>query len=325
MVQGMTAQRPRAAEAPGEAEARWPTPHELRAFVRLAETLHFGRTARMLGLAQSSLSEAIRRLEAKLGVVLLERTSRRVSLTEAGARLLPVARTILNGLAAARTAVVDPPAGATDTLRIGIEGSGLVELNRPVLAAIGDRHPHARLVVRESLGPARAFAEQRLDIALVRSPGDESLVVHPVAKEERGLLVPPGHHLARRGQGSLRDVLDEPFVAVAPRAARTRDYWLAVEHRGGRAPVLGGAAHSMQEVAHAVGHLGLITTGCRSQTRSHPFPDVAFVPADDLPPNIVGVATRRGESRPAVLALVDLITEVVTELSGSAPGLSPVR
>lgn len=47
-----------------DAEMRWPTAHELRAFVRLAETLHFGQTAEMLGLAQSSLSEAIRRLEA---------------------------------------------------------------------------------------------------------------------------------------------------------------------------------------------------------------------------------------------------------------------
>ncbi len=310
--------------AGGEAE-RWPTPHELRAFVRLAETLHFGRTAAMLGFAQSSLSEAIRRLEAKLGVVLLERTSRHVSLTEAGTRLLPVARTILQGLAAARTAVTDPAPDATDTLRIGVEGSGLVELNQPVLAAIADRHPRARLVVRESLGPSKAFADQRLDIALVRSPGDESLVVHPIAAEQRGLLVPPEHPLARRGHGSFREVMDEPFVAVAPRAPRTRDYWLAVDHRGGRAPVLGGAAHSMQEVVHAVGHLGLLTTGCRSLVRAHAVPEVAFVPVDDLPPNIVGLAVRRGENRPAVLALVELVREVVSELADAAPGITPVR
>jgi len=58
-----------------DAAGRAPTAHALGVFVRLAETLHFGQAATTLGLAQSSLSEAIRRLEAKLDVVLLERTS----------------------------------------------------------------------------------------------------------------------------------------------------------------------------------------------------------------------------------------------------------
>ena len=307
-----------------DAEGRWPTPHELRVFVGLAETLHFGRAAATLGLAQSSLSEVLRRLEGKLDVVLLERTSRRVSLTHAGARLLPVARTILSELTAMRSAALEPAdeAGPAD-LRVGVEATGLVELNAPVLAAIGERLPGVHLVVRESLGPDWAFADQNLDIALVRSPADESLVVHVVATERRGLLVPPHHPLARRGRGGIRDVLAEPFVAVAPRVPRTRDYWLAAGDREGRAPVVGGSAHTMQEMLDAVGHLGLITTGCRSMTRSNPFPEVAFVPADDLPPNEIGIALRRSETRPEVLGLVDAVREIVAEMAGEAPGITP--
>ncbi len=83
----------------------WPTPHELRAFLVLADELHFGRAAAVLGVAQSSLSELIRRLEAKVDVVLLDRTSRRVSLTPAGSRMLAPARRVLGELTAMRAEV----------------------------------------------------------------------------------------------------------------------------------------------------------------------------------------------------------------------------
>jgi DNA-binding transcriptional LysR family regulator len=81
----------------------WPTPHELRAFLILADELHFGRAASILGVAQSSLSELIRRLESKVGAVLLERTSRRVSLTPAGFRMVGPARRVLTELATMRS------------------------------------------------------------------------------------------------------------------------------------------------------------------------------------------------------------------------------
>jgi DNA-binding transcriptional LysR family regulator len=81
-----------------------PTPHELRVFIRLSEDPHFRRTARALGVAQSSLSETISRLEAKLDVVLFERASRRVELTDAGSELVPLAREALESLAAVRGA-----------------------------------------------------------------------------------------------------------------------------------------------------------------------------------------------------------------------------
>lgn len=83
----------------------WPTPHELRAFLILADELHFGRAAAALGVAQSSLSELIRRLEAKVNAVLLDRTSRRVALTPEGSRMLAPARRVLAELTAMRSDV----------------------------------------------------------------------------------------------------------------------------------------------------------------------------------------------------------------------------
>ncbi len=311
-------------EAGRGAEAGWPTPHELRAFLLLAEELHFGRAAARLGMAQSSLSELIRRLEATLGAVLLERSTRRVALTAAGRRMLPAARSVLTSLDAVRSAAGGPrrEAGA---VRVGVEASGLAELDGEVLAALAAQVPDGGIVVREYLGPDRAFADQSLDIAIVRSPAGRSLVVHEVATEPRGLLLPRDHPVARRGHGGLRDVMDEPFVAVAPGSPATRDYWLAVAQRGGRAPVVGGTAHTMREVVDAVGHLGLVTTACASMARAAPLPATAFVPADDLPPNPIGVAVLRGEARPEVLGLVEVVRRTVRELAGTAPGITPVR
>jgi DNA-binding transcriptional LysR family regulator len=110
-----------------------PDSRQLRYFVAVAEELQFSRAARRLGMSQSALSESIRRLESQVGVELLRRSTRAMTLTEPGERLLASARIALDAVAQTRVALEDPHAAAI--LRLGFSP----EL-RPALfdALVGD-------------------------------------------------------------------------------------------------------------------------------------------------------------------------------------------
>lgn len=113
---------------------------ELRYFVAVAEELHFGRAAERLGIAQPALSRALTGLEGRLGVALLERSSRRVRLTDAGAVLLTEARAILAAAEAAerRTREAKPSGGRVSPWRSRparrASASAAVDLRRDLVA-----------------------------------------------------------------------------------------------------------------------------------------------------------------------------------------------
>ena len=299
-------------------DAGAPTPHEFRAFVEVADKLHFGRAARSIGVAQSSLSEAIRRLEAKFDVVLFERTSRRVALTDAGLALLPRARSVLEEFSAARAAVNEAPAShcpRPDAVRIGVEGCGFERvLRRDLIDGFLARHPGTALSFFEMHGTPRGFRESGADVAFIRSPMvDDKIRVRTLLHESRGLLVPAGHRLASAVDATIDDAHRETFVGVAPQDDLTRDYWMGVEehHRG---PARwAGAANSTFEVFCMVANLGLLSTGTRQVFDAAGAGGVTFVPAAGLSPVRVGLAVRIDERRPIVVAFVEHVVAILGE------------
>ncbi len=122
-----------------------PTFDELAAFAAVAEHRSFRQAADALGTSRSALSHALRKLEQSLGVRLLHRTTRSVSLTEAGTRLLADIRPLLQDLDAALDTLAHARGAPAGTLRIHANKIAARLLLREVIPTFLARHPHVEL------------------------------------------------------------------------------------------------------------------------------------------------------------------------------------
>ncbi|WP_329138811.1 LysR substrate-binding domain-containing protein [Streptomyces sp. NBC_01476] len=191
---------------------------QLEYFVAVAEELNFTRAAERLHVVQSGVSATLKALERELGVPLLDRSSRRVALTDAGAALLPKARAALDAVEDARDAVGEVAGGLRGTLRIGTLTS-IAVIDLPAL--LGRYHRlHPRVALRLTAAPsgsgglAAALAEGALDLAFVSLPGQPPAGVRlrELASAPMDLVVPAGHRLAERTSVALTELAGEWFV-----------------------------------------------------------------------------------------------------------------
>jgi len=196
----------------------------LRYFVTVAEELHFGRAAKRLHLAQPPLSQQIRLLEADLGIQLFERTTRRVSLTNAGRMLLPDARRLLADADALERVVDDYLTGQAGTLRIGFVDSASYEVMPRFLRSYRQRWPKVSFELRmmSSERQLREIVDGNLDIAISRTPGDEQQIVSTtIVTDPLYLAVDSGHRLADQQSTQLSQLNDETFIGFDRTATST--------------------------------------------------------------------------------------------------------
>jgi DNA-binding transcriptional LysR family regulator len=189
---------------------------ELRYFVAVAEELHFGRAADRLGIAQPPLSRTIAQLEHRLGVALLTRTSRKVSLTDAGTVLLAEGRAILGAVAAAerRTRTVARP-----SLVLAAKAGGSSELLAKLLDAYA-AEPGAvavDLLLCEA-HTSRPLLDGRADVAILHEPYDSTagLDVEALHTESQFAILATSHPLAGAARLRMADVIDLPELARWP-------------------------------------------------------------------------------------------------------------
>ncbi|MEO2131188.1 MAG: LysR substrate-binding domain-containing protein [Microbacterium sp.] len=195
-------------------EARW-----LEAFVAVAEELHFGRAAQRLHIAQSPLSQTIRRLETDLGTPLFDRNTRSVSLTPAGRALLPMAYRVLQDMALAVSAAQAASGAVHGSVRIGFSGA-FNHLTLPALArAIRRDLPDVDLQLVSRVRTGDGVAKLRngtLDIAFVGLPVGSStgIATRLIARTEMGAVLPIDHPLANESSISIRQLADDDFLSM---------------------------------------------------------------------------------------------------------------
>lgn len=189
----------------------------LRAFVVLAEELHFGRAAQRLAMTQPPLSLAIQQLEASVGARLLERNSRGVALTAAGEAFLPQAQALLQQAAQVARQARDVGEGLAGRLHIGFAGTVLYRGLPQVLRRFATEHPRLRLGLRE-LSSSEQLVElvhDRLDLGFVHTtrvpPGFSQI---RVSSQPFMVCVPADHALARHTALPLQALAHEPLALV---------------------------------------------------------------------------------------------------------------
>lgn len=190
---------------------------QLRYFVVLAQELHFGRAAGRIHIAQSALSQQIKKLEGELGTALLTRSTHGVALTETGRVLLEEATKVLQQVRQAETAVIQAENGAYGKLSIGFVESALWDVMPRLIKQFHLRYPQVELVPRHmnTLEQMQALQSGEIQVGLVGArfalPG---LQFHSIRQEGCLLAVPAWHPLAKEQQVSLKALSEEPFVAI---------------------------------------------------------------------------------------------------------------
>lgn len=269
------------------------TNRHLRAFVVLAEELHFGQAAARLHLTSSALSQTLHQLEVAVGASLIHRTTRHVELTPAGRAALDQARAALVAFDGAIAHMQRAGRGEVGDLVVGyVIGAGL-EVMPSIIRAFERSTPDASLELREYdfTNPSAGLAGREVDIAFVRPPLDVAgLEYFKLLEEPRVACLPTGHRLANRRRVRVRDLLDEPIVAAPSVDKVWRDYWILVGERGDRPPNVVYEAATFEAELQAVGAgRGISITGLTA-ARYYSRPGVSFVEVSDLPACQIGLA-----------------------------------
>jgi len=258
---------------------------QLRAFVVVAEELNFLRAAQRLHISQPALSQTIRHLEGTLGVVLFDRNTRSVELTEAGQDLLRDANKVLGHAQKLADNALDHATGIRGVLNIGfLIGTG-VDLMPEVLRAFSERYPDVRVLVKEfDFSNPEAGINDGMDVAVLRPPiSADHVELRTLLEEPCVACLPLGHPLAQEKSVSVYQLLDEPIVA-APSRGVWRNYWIADEYRGGRAAKVvheaGTVESELQAVASGRGiSITALSTALFYARRGVSFPVIRDMPA----------------------------------------------
>lgn len=194
---------------------------------------------------------------------------------------------------------------ADGTLVVGMSTSpGRSGMLPAIRSRFTEAHPGARLKLRQVAwdDPTAGLADSGSDVAFVWLPlaGADRFRWVVVAAEPRLVALSEAHPLAARESLDFAELLDEPFLALPGTGPELRDYWLALDSRGGRPPVIGAEIGGVDETYEALaGGLGI----CLVAAGNVPLlarEGVAIRPVSGVTPSRLVLAWRADDNRPLV-------------------------
>ena len=290
---------------------------QARAFLVVAEELHFGRAAKRLHMAQPPLSRLIRQLEADLDGTLFERNTRHVSLTPQGEALIEPARELVLLAERIKDVVRKSKAGEVGRARIGFAGASVNQAVGELARQIRRKRPGISLELYSSqfshVGLEKVL-DGSLDLVIGRwdflPPGISSRIT---AVEELLIALPENHPLAACDAVSAEDLADEAWVVLPGGAGATlpnRLNTLAVN--AGFVPRIVQVAPDSWTLVVLVGAgvgISLILSSVRDNVPSR---GVVYKPLkQEQRPVEVRLIWRRGDVNPAVQAVIEISESVL--------------
>lgn len=254
----------------------------LRALVAVVDAGTFTDAAARLGTSQASVSRAVNALETALGARLLQRTTRHVSLTGIGSRILPGARRVVDEMAHLQRIVEQ----SRSELRIGYAWAALGRHTRRLQKQWAAIHHGMPLVFVHSTTSTAGLAEGAADVAVIRRPLDDPRFDSTlVGTEARYAAVATDNPLARRRSLRLAD-LARYAVAIDDRTGTTTlDLW-----QPGSSPAAIRTTHSVDEWLTLIAAGQAVGMTSEATANQNPRPGVAYRAVRDAPPIPVRIA-----------------------------------
>ena len=280
---------------------------QLRYFVAVAETLHFGRAARRLNLTQPPLSRQVAALEKDLGVRLLERHARTAILTPAGQQFLADARAVLASLDQACRNAKRAESGEMGQLTIGFMMVAAHHVMPRLARAYATAFPDVRLKLAEVIPGdlPDALAAGKFDVGILFPthpiPGLRTRLVH---REPLCAAIPSGHRLSTRTDLEAADLAGESFIMIARETAATlHDAITNYCYAGGFAPVVYLEVQLQQTIVNLVAEglgVALVPQSMRTVQTSR----VVYLPLRGAPAIDQLIAWRDSNLNPALTGLI---------------------
>ncbi|WP_143542763.1 LysR family transcriptional regulator [Rhodococcus qingshengii] len=287
----------------------------LRYALAVAEERHFSRAAARLGIAQSALSSQIKDLERELGVILFDRTSRSVALTDSGRVFVERAHSVQNAIRKLTFDVANNDRGQVRSLRVGMYHSVASSLVTDAVARVLAQFPMTKIALVELSDSSilDGVRSGELDLGIIQSAPartQSQLILQHLSAEKLRLFVSSRNKLAARKSVKLADLKGETLIEF-PTGDHTRvatDRALRLAGVNDTSSIEAGSISLIYQLTHADMGVALLPASFSSE-----LPQLETIEIIDSP-DLTAVAVTNKETSTQVTAIfADSLTSILHE------------
>ncbi|MBD1382964.1 LysR family transcriptional regulator [Metabacillus arenae] len=289
----------------------------LKYFVTVADELHFGRAAKKLRIAQPPLSQQIKSLESELGVLLLHRTKRQVTLTEAGEVFYKRATKILKEVSQAKEEVRRIHNGEIGQLIIGFAGLVTFDLLPLVLRSFQAAFPNVEIVLHHltTTEQITLLHQHDIDVGILIPPIDNNDIELKIIKEEPFVVaLRKDHPHEFTSPIDISKLASENFI-MPPRSAGLGYYdsIISLCHQAGFSPFTTQEAKELQTVVSLVAS-GIGVAILPSSIQYLKNDSVSYVSIQNCPNSIkTAIAYHKDNKSPVLGSFLNLVNGIFEE------------